>query len=206
VGAGLGRTGTHSLQLALQQLLDTPCYHMVEVVGHAEHVPVWQQANDGDPVDWDALFEGYGSAVDWPVAAFWRELAEHYDDAVVLLSERDGADGWWRSANATIFEVSAQPRPDDAVFGPNYDMVQRLFSERFTPGWQDEATAKAAYEAHNQLVRATIPPDRLVVWRPGDGWSPICDALGVPVPREPFPHVNTTSDFRQLAGLDGLDG
>lgn len=202
VGAGLGRTGTHSLQLALQQLLGAPCYHMVEVIGHPEHVPVWQAAIDGDAVDWDALFDGYTSAVDWPVAAFWRELSDRYDDALVLLSERDDADRWWRSAHETIFEVSARPRPDDPVFGPQLDMVQSMFSNRFTPGWQDEATAKAAYEAHNREVRASVPADRLVMWRPGDGWAPICEALDVAVPREPFPHVNSTSDFRMLAGLD----
>ena len=38
VGAGLGRTGTHSLKLALEQLLDAPCYHMVEVFSHPEHI------------------------------------------------------------------------------------------------------------------------------------------------------------------------
>jgi hypothetical protein len=43
----------------------------------------------------------------------------------------------------------------------------------------------------------------LLEWTPGDGWEPICNALGVPVPVEPFPHVNTTDDFRAMAGLDG---
>jgi hypothetical protein len=38
VGAGVGRTGTHSLKIALEQLLGGPCHHMVEVfdVGPAE--------------------------------------------------------------------------------------------------------------------------------------------------------------------------
>ncbi len=201
VGAGLGRTGTNSLQLALQRLLDEPCYHMVEVFGHPEHIPVWQRAVDGRPVDWDALFDGYGAAVDWPVAAFWRELSLHYDDALVLLSTRRDAETWWRSASETIFQVGTRPRPDDPTFGAQYDMVHAMFATRFTPAWQDEGAAKAAYEAHNAAVRAEVP-DRLLEWQPGDGWEPICAALDLPVPAEPFPHVNTTDDFRQLAGLD----
>ena len=32
IEAGLGRTGTHSLQLALQQLLGGPYYHLLEVI------------------------------------------------------------------------------------------------------------------------------------------------------------------------------
>src|SRR6185436_189291 len=65
VGAGLGRTGTHSLKLALEQLLGGPCYHMVEVFGHPEHVPLWRDAARGNEPDWDALFADYVATVDW---------------------------------------------------------------------------------------------------------------------------------------------
>ncbi len=201
VGAGLGRTGTHSLQLALAQLLDAPCYHMMEVVGHPEHVGMWQRAIEGDSVDWDELFDGYAATVDWPAAAFWRDLSDHYPDATVLLSVRD-ADSWWRSASSTIFETGGQPRPDDPLFGPLFDMTQALLTRRFTPDWREEEAAKAAFDAHGAAVRAAIPAERLVEWRPGDGWEPLCTALGIDLPSEPFPHVNTTADFRQLTGLN----
>jgi hypothetical protein len=202
VGAGLGRTGTHSLQVALQQLLGGRCYHMMEVFSRPDDIPIWHRAVDGEPPDWDALFADYVAAVDWPVAAFWRELAAYYPDALVLLSMRADADKWWQSAHDTIFEISNGPIPDDPVFGPQMAMVQDMLTTRFTPDWRDPDAAKAAYEAHNERVRATIPPERLLVWRPGDGWDPICAALGLAVPDEPFPHVNTTADFRELAGLD----
>src|SRR5205823_14082556 len=84
VGAGLGRTGTHSLKAALEQLLGGPCYHMVEVFGRPDHVPMWRDAALGQPVDWDALFEGYVATVDWPGASVWKQIADHYPDAVVL--------------------------------------------------------------------------------------------------------------------------
>ena len=66
VGAGLGRTGTHSLKLALEQLLGGPCYHMVEVFGRPDDIAVWQDAVDDEPVDWNALMHGYAASVDWP--------------------------------------------------------------------------------------------------------------------------------------------
>jgi hypothetical protein len=202
VGAGLGRTGTHSLQLALQQLLGAPCYHMMEVFGRPDDIPVWHRAAEGTMPDWDTFLADYRAVVDWPAASFWRELAAQYPDALVLLSVRDDADGWWKSAHDTIFEIGARPIPDDPVFGAQLRMVQELLTRRFTPDWQDEVSAKAAYEQHNDAVRAEIPAGRLLVWRPGDGWEPICAALGLPVPTDPFPHVNTTSDFRAMAGLD----
>ncbi len=202
VGAGLGRTGTHSLKLALEQLLGAPCYHMLEVFGRPDDIPVWQRASEGEPVDWSSLFGDYSAAVDWPAAAFWRELMDQYPDAVVLLSTRPTADAWWKSANDTIFAVSRRDAPPDPVLQAQMTMIHTLLERRFTPGWSDAETAQAAYDAHNATVRATVPKDRLVDWQAGDGWEPICAALSIPVPDAPFPHVNKTDEFRAMVGLD----
>ena len=204
VGAGIGRTGTHSLKNALELLLGAPCYHMAEVFEHPEHVPAWNAAIDREPVDWPGLMQGYAAAVDWPVAAFWRELAAEYPDAIVLLSTRASADAWWKSASETIFEASRRAMapgvpPDIAE---TMQMPVRLIQTTFTPDLDDEAAAKRAYDAHNAAVRAEVPAERLVDWQPGDGWEPICTALGVPVPTEPFPHVNSTEDFRAMLEMD----
>jgi hypothetical protein len=207
VGAGLGRTGTHSLKHALETLLDGPCYHMAETFGRPADIPVWEAAIDGDPPDWHTFLGEYRATVDWPAAAFWRDLAAANPDAVVLLSTRASADAWWTSANATIFEIGRRtlPATDDPeldVFRAQLAMVDTMFTRAFTPHWHDEATAKAAYDAHNAAVRAEVAADRLVDWQPGDGWDPICEKLGLAVPDEPFPHVNRTDDFRAMAKLD----
>jgi hypothetical protein len=199
VGAGLGRTGTHSLKIALEQLLGGPCYHMIEVFEHPDHVPLWQQAVDGESIDWDGIFGAFASSVDWPAAAFWQEQAAAYPDALILLSTRDSA-GWWKSASDTIFQVGDRPVPPEMAAW--HGMVMEMFDRTFTPEWRDEAAAIAAYERHNEHVRATAPPERLVEWAPGDGWGPLCRALGVPAPQEPFPHVNSTAEFRAMFGLD----
>jgi Sulfotransferase domain len=203
VGAGLGRTGTHSLQLALQQLLGGRCYHMLEVMGDPPRAQAWQDAIDGKPVDWARVMDGYNAAVDWPAAAFWSELADANPDAVVLLSTRSSADAWWKSASATIFEVMGQTAPSELPHYPALVMAQTMVTKKFTPDWQDPEAAKAAYDAHNANVRASVPAARLVDWQPGDGWDPICAALNVAIPDEPFPHVNSTADFRAMIGLDG---
>jgi len=204
VGAGLGRTGTHSLKLALEQLLGGPCYHMSETFGRPDDIPVWHAAVNGSSPDWNTFLSEYVAAVDWPACAFWRELAAANPDAVVLLSTRSSADAWWKSAHDTIFQVSKREIPPDAppVFGAQMAMATDMFANTFTPGWEDESTAKRAYEAHNAAVRAEVAPARLVEWQPGDGWEPLCTALAVAVPDDPFPHVNSTADFRAMIGLD----
>ena len=196
VGAGLGRTGTHSLQLALQQLLGGPCYHMLEVIADPDvKVQQWMDAMDGN-ADWDAIMKGYVASVDWPAAAFWHELADRYPDALVLLSTRASTDAWFKSYSETIFQVMLRDAPNG-----DSPMPLRMMDERFTPDWRNPDASKAAYEQHNAEVRATIPAERLIDWQPGDGWAPICIKLGLPVPSEPFPHVNTTDDFRLMLGL-----
>ena len=74
VGAGLGRTGTHSLKAALEQLLGGPCYHMIEVFGRPDDIPVWHAAVNGDMPDWNTFLADYRATVDWPASAFWREI------------------------------------------------------------------------------------------------------------------------------------
>ena len=104
VGAGVGRTGTLSLKLALEQLGFGPCYHMEEVLKDLPlRVPQWQAAVDGKP-DWAAIFQGYNSVVDWPAAAFWRELAAAYPEAKIILTTRN-AERWYQSFSETIAKV-----------------------------------------------------------------------------------------------------
>ena len=193
VGAGVGRTGTLSLKIALEKLLGGPCYHMFEVLGHPEHIPAWHAAAQGKMPDWRELLAGYQAAVDWPASAFWPELSEAFPDALVLLSVRD-AQSWWQSASQTIFPTGRSM--------PNEDwraMIEGMFAARFTTEIEDETAAIAAYERHNARVRSTVPTGRLLEWTPGDGWQPLCDALGVPVPDEPFPHANTRAAWLKRA-------
>ncbi|HEY2869388.1 MAG TPA: sulfotransferase [Gaiellales bacterium] len=200
VGAGLPRTGTNSLKLALERLTGGSCYHMREVSERPGAADAWRAAAEGKVPDWEALLGGYDAAVDWPASAFWRELAAANPDAPVLLSQRTGAEEWWRSVETTI-AVALTRTPDDPEIARIREMGRTL-ARRFCPEWPDPAAVQAAYDRHNADVRATIAPDRLVEWRPADGWEPLCATLGVPVPDEPFPRTNDAAGFRVLAKLD----
>jgi hypothetical protein len=205
VGAGLGRTGTASLKQALELLLDGRCYHMFEVSENGGHDLLWRSAVGGEAADWSALLEGFTATVDWPACAFWSELASANPGAVVLLSTRESAQQWWASMERTIVPTlqRAVP-PGHPDLARHRAMVRELLSRRFTQDWQDGEAAMAAYERHNEEVRRSADPARLVEWRPGDGWGPLCDALGVAVPQAEFPHENTRADFRARIGLDDV--
>jgi hypothetical protein len=171
---------------------------MREVFAHPEHVPLWHQAALGRMPDWDRLFAGYAATVDWPAASFWPELAAAYPDALVLLSVRD-PDSWWESGHETIFQAQSH----DSVSSEWKAMIRALNAARWVLDQEDRAATIRAFEAHNRRVRESIPPDRLLVWRAQDGWSPICAALGCAVPDEPFPRTNTREEWRARARSRG---
>ncbi len=188
VGAGLPRTGTFSLKTALETLLGGPCYHMLELVQNLEHVPTWHDAVRGRMPDWATFLSDYSATVDWPASLFWREISGAFPDAIVLLSVRD-AESWWESVSRTVFNVQVPISPEWRA------MVDDLEAQRFTARTGDRAAAIAAFEQHNAAVRKAVPAGRLVEWRAGEGWEPLCSALGVAVPDEPFPHTNTRAEF-----------
>ena len=98
IGAGLPRTGTASLGLALNYLLSGDVHHMSVIPGHPFDLGEgWNQALHGETPDWDSLFAGYVAAVDWPASHFWRELSTVYPNALILLS---------------IFSISTLSQPD----------------------------------------------------------------------------------------------
>src|ERR1700750_2167288 len=149
VGAGVGRTGTHSLKVALEQLLGAPCHHMVEVLGDPAQVPGWTDAIEGRPVDWSTLLAPYRSIVDWPGGAFWRELSGANPDALVLLSVRD-PESWYRSASNTIF-LSFDHLPPELA--PWMNSVRRLLRDRFCDDLGNPTAMMEAFERHNAAVQ-----------------------------------------------------
>ncbi|HXY28320.1 MAG TPA: sulfotransferase [Acidimicrobiales bacterium] len=199
IGAGVGRTGTHSLKISLEQLLDGKCHHMIEMFGNDRQIAGWMAAIDGETIDWSTLLGDYVAQVDWPGASFWPELSAANPDALVLLSVRD-ADDWYRSASNTIFTAMES---SDEELGPWLASVRRMLGERFCADFADRDAMVAAYERHNAEVRASVPADRLLEWTATDGWEPICERLGLPVPAQPFPVTNTTEEFRAMMAGGG---
>ena len=215
IGVGLGRTGTNSVQQALELFGFGPCYHMFNVVEQPYRIAHWQAAVDGRPVDWDEVFAGYESVLDFPAAVFWREIVGYYPDAKVILTVRD-PERWYDSAARTIFSkaiaAQRQPLPGRVAFralrrlSPDFGaftrmvqatVVSRLFSGRV--GDRDHAIE--VFNRHIKEVIAEVPADRLLVYDVAQGWGPLCDFLGVATPEGlAFPRGNDTASFHKDEG------
>jgi hypothetical protein len=199
-----------SLKVALEELDYAPCYHMVEVFAHPEHAPLWQAAWRGEPVDWEGFLGGYAAAVDWPACSFYEELMERHPDAKVILTVRD-PERWYESTRSTIYELSVVATRSPLfrlLFGAirllRFGRVgggnmadEIIWDGTFDGRFEDRRYAMEIFERHNAEVRRRVPRDRLLVYEVREGWSPLCEFLGVEEPDTPFPHVNDTAEMRR---------
>jgi hypothetical protein len=194
IGVGVGRTGTYSLKLAINQLGFGPCHHMEEVLHNMPvHVPLWSAAAAGEP-DWMRIYDGYESAVDWPTACFFRELVREFPSAKFVLTQRDPK-RWADSFGATIYRLLAgRDRAPDEMRAW-LDMASDVIARTGFPAGLDREELTQAFIAHNDAVNETIPVNQLLVFEVKDGWEPLCTFLDVPVPAEEFPRTNHREEF-----------
>jgi hypothetical protein len=206
IGAGMPRTGTLSQKEALEMLGFAPCYHWVNILADLDTVPVWDRAIDGD-ADWPQIFGDHQATADWPGGFFWRELADQYPDAKVLLSVRDPED-WEPSFRETVWNMghgenlvhllSSARALVDPRWARYTELVEKMFwgpKGTFAAGHAEPQQMIDAFVAHNEAVKSGIPSDRLLVWDIKEGWGPLCEFLEVPVPNDPVPHANDRDTF-----------
>lgn len=204
INAGLARTGTTSLQVALNRLGFGPCYHMFDIATSKERLEQWEQiVCNGQPPDWGAVFEGYTSAADGPPALYYKQINRAFPKAKVILTVRD-AERWYQSMHDTLYQFSLKGAEE-----PPGTMRARMHRLTNTMTWNgvfggrfsDKEHAIEVFRNHNQAVIDYVGHENLLVYSVKQGWEPLCAFLGVEVPREPFPHVNDTEAMRRILGL-----
>ena len=177
---------------------------MMEVTRNPSQVKMWAAASKGEDVDWIKLFADYQSTVDFPASVYYRELMEVFPDAKVVHSVREPG-GWHQSTLDTIYQgdkfplwlASAVP-----LAGPMLRAMQRkVWGGMFEGRFEERDFAIQVFEDYTAEVIKYVPPEKLLVFDVKQGWEPLCDFLGVPVPDEPFPHLNDRASMTRIMGL-----
>jgi hypothetical protein len=202
IGAGFGRTGTTSLKAALEQLGFERCHHMEEVVKSRRQVDLWQTLADTGQVDWDAVFDGFEASCDWPSCSYWQELHRHYPAAKIVLTVRD-ENRWYDSCVETIHRASFALPGWALRLIPPIDRINRMIIASVWDGvfhgrFEDREYALQVYRDHIAHVKSAVPSDRLLVFEAKDGWEPLCRFLDVPVPENPYPHLNDAARIKRM--------
>lgn len=208
IGAGMGRTGTLSLKHALEQLGYIKTHHMMEVIENPYQLAYWNEMEEKRTTDFDAMLKGYTAMVDFPGALYYKELMQQYPDAKVILTVRD-PEKWHKSVSDTIFQV---PKGFDkfmmnivGIFNPKVKHISRIFDyttkaiwkNLFKDRFQDKVFAIKVFNDWTEEVKRSVPKEKLLIFEAKDGWKPLCEFLGKPIPDTPYPHVNDTAEFLQ---------
>src|SRR5271168_1050671 len=156
IGAGLGRTATFSLKFALEHLGLGPCYHMSEVfAGARRNIPLWLDVVRSRP-EWGSIFDGYQSTTDYPACSYWRELADYYPNAKVVLTVRD-ADSWFDSVTEPIFSEQMQ---GSLAGSPAGEMMRGAIFDAFGGRVKDREFMTDWFKRRNQAVIDALPAHR----------------------------------------------
>jgi hypothetical protein len=195
IGTGFGRTGTDSMREALAILGFGPYHHMFEVIANEEQKRLGRALAQGAAPDWNRLFAGYSSCLDWPSAHYWRELVTFYPEARVIPTYRS-PESWWASFEKTIL-AGINKSVDQESLG-----IALIAKQVFDGQAHDRAHAISCYEANVKAVMATVPSERLLAHNLGDGWEPLCAHLGVSTPYQPYPSRNNSSEFQTTFSMN----
>ncbi|KAI8653689.1 hypothetical protein LRP88_00574 [Fusarium phalaenopsidis] len=216
---GLPRSATESLQHALLTLGYDHTYHGWDIIYEKpNYAPQWVKLCrkkwfgplDGNTKftqeDFDAVM-GHSTAVtDAAGSVFAAELIEAYPNAKVVLNYRKDLDAWHRSASKTLANVKHNwvlwilSFLSRQGFWAWHVYLDFMWSGIFRGLDNDIETGVArngkwVYKEHCNMIRGLVPKQRLLEWTVEDGWEPLCEFLGKPVPDEPFPHTNAAAGW-----------
>lgn len=191
VVAGLGRTGTQSLVVALEQL-GLRTVSLRDLFSETEQLSALIAAARGEAPFDDAILEGADASVGWPLCWLYAEQLQRWPEARCLLNVRD-ADAWFDSVSRAWRVLGPLRRLRLNARLRTLDALLSLLEERMG-GPLDRPRWTAGYRAHVEEVRRSVPPDRLQIYELGAGWAPICELLDLPIPDAPFPRGNSSKN------------
>lgn len=215
---GMGRTGTASMQKALTSL-GYPTSHGFDMYRNKPDCDMWIEAINvkfhGDTsvkLDrnfWDKLLGHVSAVTDTPANMFAEELIESYPEAKVILTERD-VDKWYPSFERALIKGLEMPflnlflkvDKDAARMVPvaTEGIMKGQFGANNTKEYRKNA--KEVYKRHYKEIRILLKaqPERLLEYKLGSGWKPLCDFLDKPAPQgKEFPWVNESSMHDEMA-------
>jgi len=196
-GLGLGRTGTTSLVMALEIL----GYVVIHDDEQAEETDLYSAYED-ELIDDDRFHEilglrGYNAT--FKMAGHgW--VAEH-PEVKGILTVRDDPDKYvdsWLVA-APFIDIMEQ-KPFKWMRTVEELMPELRWEYRHTTtggdveNYLDRDVLRQKYIEYNKEVQDSIPSERLLTFNVKQGWGPLCEFLGHPIPQGiHFPHVHTRS-------------
>lgn len=156
---------------------------------------------------WDEMYGGCEAITD-EASVYVEEMIRAYPDAKVIMVQRD-FEAWARSYDNSLLQVlfGIVPWISCHLMEPLLGSYVTSAMRKQTVGFMGAATVRGArdrqvmrkkYDSHHATVRRLVPSSQLLECRLGDGWAPICEFLGKPIPKVAFPHLNDSATLRVM--------
>ena len=219
IGTGLSRTGTTTLRKVIEELGLGPCYNSTELFIRPRGIEFWEALEKGDKVDFEDFFKNYNAIIGFPCYIFHQQLKGKYPDAKLILSYRD-PEVWHEDISRTVFEsesshVNKAYADEVRSFDPYladcilriHGLQKRILEDNYFEGrFADKDFAVQRYMEWNEDIKTIYAEDELLEYQVTEGWGPVCEFLGLPVPEgKPFPHLNDPNTFHERSSSGFLE-
>jgi hypothetical protein len=195
LGLGLTRTGTSSLTDALN-LLGYRSLHYPDDDRTRKEIKAFL-ASDGDRLRLSIL-EKYDALTDTPICATFEALDAAYPGSRFVLTVRE-KESWLESCRR-FFRESIDPFLRGYPDNPSAVYIRTIHARLYGSATFDRERFSRAYDDYHERVRRHFGdrPQDLVTMDicAGEGWEPLCEFLGVPLPGTQFPHTDPTPIVR----------
>lgn len=170
---------------------------MWEEAFQAKFFPTKGKSKAFGRVEFDQLLAPYAAVADTPAVCFGPDLIEAYPEAKVILVERE-IESWYKSYYEVIISHAFHPLADFAsllepeIARPTVRNSHAIARAYFHANSREEyaANARAVYQEHYLEIRKVTAEERLLEFDLSQGWAPLCEVLGKPIPDVPFPRTN----------------
>ena len=215
IGAGWGRTGTTSLQVALVKM-GFKTYHINQLLfGPVETIHQCRNCIlKRNTSHWKVLLKDFDAVVDFPFSAVYADILVAFPQAKVILTVRDPNEWfdsisrtWWflgKVVNTPICHgfglcgrANAIKQMSDAYMLKTLNMTLDEFLKDYhtKPEILRSKAVSAFTQNHNQ-VTSRIPTERLLVFNVTEhGYLELNKFLGIPAQKLKFPHSYDTISY-----------
>ncbi|KAK1445934.1 hypothetical protein CMEL01_10177 [Colletotrichum melonis] len=210
----LPRTGSFSMKAAYEEL-GMPTYHGFVYIERPQDHLRWFDAvqakyyGKGKPFtteDFDDLVGEWAVVSDNPAIGFAEELLQTYPEAIkakVVLVCRD-LDKWYKSYDEGVIRSFftwkmwavlnlIEPLQTLKPVTVTRELQYAMFRCSNQAQWQ--RNAKLICQEYSEKIRELVPRERLLEYKLGSGWEPLCKFLDKEIPHKPFPHLNDGKEF-----------
>ena len=219
IGTGLARTGTKSLKMALEYLNGDSCFHMIDLLQNPKKIEVIKKNYKSNQIDWSLFYNGYTSAVDYPTCLYYKEIIGRNPEVKVIHTVRE-FDSWYTSVKETVYRGKPKGMKDfmriikNMIFSSEYRKVAPVFmfndeliwKGQFESRFEDKEFIRKKYNEHQSEVLNTVKANNLLVYDIKEGWEPLCNFLGKPIPEIAFPRLNERKEFNRVMDKLLIDG